>query len=287
MSRDTTGRKWKRSGLRIVCVLAFIYGFSLVAVTLGQRKLIYFPTTLDSKVAEQMAKREGFEPWRDKTGRLIGWHLSASSNSQGSILIIHGNAGCALDRDYLAKPIRDAGSMDVFILEYPGYGCREGLPTEQSLLDAAEAAFVLLSTNSPRFLVSESLGTGPAAWLAGKHAGEISGVAMFAPYDDLAAVAQKKMWLFPVRLMLRDRFEPGRWLGRYHGPVYVVLAGEDEVIPTEFGQRLYDNYQGPKRVEIISGAHHNDIGETGPEWWKNVFAFWREQERSVTSAKWR
>jgi len=55
-------------------------------------------------------------------GRIIGWKLSATSPPIASVLIMHGNAGCAIDRDYLAGPIHDAAPVDVYVLEYPGYG---------------------------------------------------------------------------------------------------------------------------------------------------------------------
>jgi pimeloyl-ACP methyl ester carboxylesterase len=115
------------------------------------------------------------------------------------------------------------------------------------------------------------------AHLARAHPERVKGLAMFGSYDDLASVGQSAMPIFPVKLMLRDRFQPARWLEDYRGPVKVVLAGADEVIPARFGQRLFDQYRGPKRLEIIPGARHNDVAEQSPEWWKEVFAFWQQR----------
>jgi uncharacterized protein len=166
--------------------------------------------------------------------------------------------------------------VDVFILEYPGFGAREGAPSQSSLIAAADEAFVSLPNQGALYLVSESLGTGVAAHLAGAHPSRISGIAMFTPYDDLAGVAQHRMPFVPARLVLRDRFRPALWLKAYRGPVMVVLAGEDVVIPKVFGRRLYDSYSGPKAIQVISGAHHSDAAVQLPEWWKKVFAFWEE-----------
>lgn len=46
------------------------------------------------------------------------------------------------------------------------------------------------------------------------------------------------MPIFPVRLLLWDRFDPRGWLKNYHGPVKIALAGKDGVIPMKFGRRL-------------------------------------------------
>jgi len=253
-----------------------IYALFVVAVMIFQRSLIYFPTKLNAKVAEQMAVKEGIVPWKNNAGDIIGWHLPAGGSSTGSVLIVHGNAGCALDRDYFATPIGAVASVDVFILEYPGYGAREGSPSLSSLLAASEEGFNLISNRGPVFLVSESIGAGVAAHLARQHGPQIRGMILFAPYNRFAAVAQKKMPILPVTLLLRDRYDPAEWLKDYRGPVMFVVAGEDRTIPPQFGRALHDGYAGPKRLEIISNADHNDIEEQPAGWWRNVFSFWQQ-----------
>jgi pimeloyl-ACP methyl ester carboxylesterase len=127
--------------------------------------------------------------------------------------------------------------------------------------------------------VSESLGAGPAAHLARKFPERIAGLAMFVPYDDFGTVAQSAMPFLPARWLLRDRFLPAAWLQDYRGPVNLVLAGADEVIPTRRGQSLHDGYAGPKRLQIIPGARHNEVAEQTPEWWRAAFEFF-EQHRA-------
>jgi len=114
-----------------------------------------------------------------------------------------------------------------------------------------------------------------AAYLAKTHSEQIAGLALFMPYNKLAAVAQSKLPLLPAGLLLWDRFDPEDWLKSYHGPVKFVLAEKDEIIPAKFGRRLFDTYNGPKHLQIIPGAHHNDAAEQSPDWWEGVFTFWR------------
>jgi fermentation-respiration switch protein FrsA (DUF1100 family) len=96
------------------------------------------------------------------------------------------------------------------------------------------------------------------------------------PYHDLASVAQRKMPLLPAYLLLLDRFNPAECLRDYRGPVKFVLAGADEIIPVESGRRLFEGYPGPKNLQIIPGAHHNDIAGQSPAWWQEVFSFWQQ-----------
>jgi uncharacterized protein len=79
---------------------------------------------------------------------------------------------------------------------------------------------------------------------------------------------------------LRDRFEPAEDLKAYRGPVKIVVAEHDEIIPAEAGQRLFESYVGPKDLQVVSGARHNDVAEQSPEWWQGVFAFWETKASS-------
>jgi pimeloyl-ACP methyl ester carboxylesterase len=264
----------------MLTALAVLYLLLCAVGCAFQRRLIYFPTKLDPRVVDQMAAKEGFQAWRNKAGEIIGWKLPASASPTGSVLVVHGNAGCALNRSYIARPVHEATSRDVYVLEYPGYGPRAGSPSMKSFLAAGEEAFGLLPTHVPIHLVSESLGAGVASHLAKVHGDRVSGLMMFAPYNNLVSVGQRQMPFLPVRLILRDRFNPAEWLKDYRGPVSIVLAGSDEVIPSDLGRKLHDGYAGPKHLQVFEGAHHNDIAEQSPAWWKEVFSFWQQNERS-------
>ncbi len=266
---------WRRT-IRMLVTLGIAYGFLVLAVAVFQRRLIYYPRTIPPALVEQAGTELGFVPWRNPAGQIIGWKLPAVSWPEASVLITHGNAGCALDRDYLARPIHDAAPVDVYVLEYPGYGARAGSPSKTSLLAAGEEAFDLMTNGLPCYLVGESIGGGVACHLAGAHPKQVAGVVLFAPYHDLAAVAQKRMPFLPAYFLLADRFQPARDLARYHGPVKMVVAGSDEIIPASFGRQLFDGYSGPKELQVIPRAWHNDIAGQSSDWWKQVFLFWRQ-----------
>lgn len=278
MTSDRLTSVLKRKVLRVLLTLLGVYVLLCICGCALQRRMIYFPTKLDPKLAGTMAERAGFTPWENQSGQIIGWKLPSTKSSTGSVLIVHGNAGCAIDRSYFAKPIHEAASVDVFVLEYPGYGAREGSPGEKSFLAAADEAFASLDTNHPIYVVSESLGTGVAAHLAKKHGSKVAGLAMFVPYNNFVQLAQSKMSFLPVSLILLDRYDPEKWLKDYRGPIQFVLAENDQVIPIKFGQRLVDSYDGCKNLEIVRGAGHNSVSAQSSEWWADVFSFWEKNQ---------
>jgi uncharacterized protein len=258
----------------LIPYLAIYLGLALL-VTLFQRKLIYQPTVLPTARADEIARDEGLERWTNAAGQPIGWNRIASpSPAKGSVLITPGNAGCAVHRGHYAESLSTTAPLDVFILEYPGYGDRPGSPNERAFFAAAEEAFGLLSTNTPVFLLGESLGTGVAARLAGRHPDRVKGMLLVAPYDRLGSVAQRQMPIFPTKWMLLDPFRSDLALRSYHGPVGVLLATDDAVVPAKFGRRLFDGYTGPKRLWQRDGLGHNDLPDQPADFWIEVVKFW-------------
>ena len=165
--------------------------------------------------------------------------------------------------------------MDVFILEYPGFGDRPGVPGQSALFDSAEDAFQSLPKTVPVFLLGESLGTGVAAHLAGSHPVEISGVLLFAPYNTLVDVAQYHVRILPARWLMVDRFPSAEYLSLYRGPLAIVVGGKDRVVPEKFGRRLFDGYAGPKHLWEIPQANHATVQHQNKEFWKEVGEFWK------------
>jgi pimeloyl-ACP methyl ester carboxylesterase len=243
---------------------------------------MYFPTTGPMAIFEQAAKTQRFESWTNAAGEQIGWkRLSAAGTNAGQVLILHGNAAQALAWSDWANALQTAAALDVFILEYPGYGARPGKPSEKSIFKAAREGISLLDPNRKIFLVGESLGTGVAAYLAGWSAKQtevrglsVSGVMLFAPYNNMGSVAQTHMKIFPVRLMLFDRYASDKHLKNYSGPVGFLVGGKDQVIPERFGRKLYDGYRGPKRLWGDPTATHDQLHQRDLAWWKEVVKFW-------------
>ena len=89
------------------------------------------------------------------------------------------------------------------------------------------------------------------------------------------------MPFLPAGLLLWDRFDPEDWLKSYHGPVKIVLAGLDEIIPTKFGRRLFDSYNGPKACKSFPVPITTTRLNNPPHWWAEVFSFWQTNSQTV------
>jgi pimeloyl-ACP methyl ester carboxylesterase len=271
--------KWLRKLIyRAAILCAILYLLLCIGCAAFQRRLIYFPPAYPPEQVEQYATSQNLQRWKNPSGEPIGWkRLSPVQPAQGQVLITHGNAGCAFQCGHYADVIQQAAPFDVFMVEYPGFENRPGPPSERSIDQASDEAIQLLSTNCPIYLVGESLGTGVAAYLAGKHSNEVAGVVLLAPYNRLAAVGQAHMVIIPVALLLRDRFPSEDYLRAYHGPVAMLVGGRDNVIPERFGRRLYEAYDGPKRLWEFPEGNHGTVMLQPVEIWRQIIAFWESK----------
>lgn len=248
--------------------------------------MIYYPCKEPVAKSLSAAARIGFRPWTNANGEFIGWFRPGRiETAPRAILLLHGNAGCATGWFHYADGFQAAGSGDFYILEYPGYGGRKGKPAQATILLAADEGVANIRQNCALYVIGESLGTGPVCYLAGQYASRVKGVYLVAPYNNLTGAAAAHLPLFPVKLMLKDKYPSDRWLPNFRGALAVMLGGNDSVIPSELGRRLFDAYRGPKKLWFNQTATHDDLHARAPEAAKEVLEFWKTAELSSGSEK--
>jgi pimeloyl-ACP methyl ester carboxylesterase len=256
----------------VLVVVAFLAGF--------QRSLIYHPLRLDGAACADLADTAGVEVWTNAAGQAIGFRSLPPPGDRRAplaVLLAHGNAGCALQRAEYIPALRAAApdrAVSVHLLEYPGYGPRPGSPSQQALLAAADDALAAIPADVPVIIVGESLGSAVAAATAGSHPDRVAGLLLLTPFDSLTNVAAHHYPVLPVRWLLRDRYPSAQWLDGYRGPVAIIAAGRDTVVPPRFGRQLHDGYRGPKLLITAENADHNDLLYLLPESaWAQAFSF--------------
>jgi alpha-beta hydrolase superfamily lysophospholipase len=164
------------------------------------------------------------------------------------------------------------------VAEYPSYGARPpGSLREAALVAEARelAGEVQRQFAGPLLLLGESLGAALAAAVAGDPALAPAGVVLLTPWHDLTAVARHHYPWLPVGVLLRDRYDSATALRDYRGPLVVVVAAADEIIPATEGRRLFRDLATPrKRLVELPGAHHNDwLERIAPADWRDWLEF--------------
>jgi len=243
--------RFRRLLRRLISILAASYLGVVLYVGCEQRSLLYHPS--HSPIPAQ-TDGSGLVPWR-KEGRLIGFCREVN-HPKHVWLMLHGNGGQAQGRRYVLNTIPSDDSF--YVVEYPGFGTREGSPTYTSMNAAAEEAYRTLTERFPSQPISvlgESMGSGPASFLAGEPK-KPERIALVVPFDRLVSVAAEKRPYLPVSLMLQDRWDNIASLQGYSGRIDIYAAAEDEIIPVEHARNLAKNVANAHLHEFEGG--HGD-----------------------------
>jgi pimeloyl-ACP methyl ester carboxylesterase len=115
-------------------------------------------------------------------------------------------------------------------------------------------------------VVGRSLGSGVAVQLAAGRPRDIGRVVLVTPYDSLVALAARLYPVFPVRWLLRDRYDSARHAPQIDAPTLLIAAEHDEVIPREHAEALAARFRaGLATLRVVDGVGHNDISQS-PEY---------------------
>lgn len=156
-----------------------------------------------------------------------------------------------------AKQLAD---FTIYLVNYRGYGGSTGSPTEQVLY---EDALLVYDTLAPKHkelsIIGRSLGSGVATYVASQR--DVKKIALVTPYDSVLNVAQSKYPMYPINLILKDKFDSLQNLKDVKKTkVLMLLAKGDEIIPNEHSYALANTL--PKenvQIEVIEGESHNSI----------------------------
>lgn len=233
----------------VVAVIAMGYVGLCVLMYANQRNFMYFPqfTRVDARETDIEIHRNGVT--------LRGWLVNPG---QATAIVYFGGNAERIERvgDEFAAWFPDSS---VYLVSYRGYGASDGSPRESDLFADALAVFDHVDARHPGpiAVVGRSLGGGVASYLASQR--PVARLVLITPFDSLARVASAHYPWLPVRWLIRDRYESIGHLAGYHGPILVIRAGRDTVIPSANTDRLVKALPGSPKLVALPTADHNTL----------------------------
>jgi len=248
---------WMRTIAFTLAAAALLYGTVLGLLWLKQERLLFQPQVLPPSHRFDTAA-DVHEVWVDVAGaRLNALHLRLPQ-PRGVVFFLHGNAG-SLDNWFVNLDFYRRAGLDLFMLDYRGYGKSSGhITSEAQLHDDVRAAWRSVApryAGLPRVFFGRSLGTGLAAALAAQEAPELT--VLVSPYLSMQALAAEHYPWVPSRL-LRYPLHTDQWLPRLRGAVLLVHGDQDRLIEPSHSLRL-KALRPASRLVLVPGAGHNDL----------------------------
>ena len=239
------------------------YGGVLALMYVFQRALMYFPDTARTPpAAAGLPQAEEVMLAAEDGERLIVWHVPPQG-ARPVVLYFHGNGGALRLRAERFRALVADGS-GLVALSYRGYGGSTGRPSEAGLIrDAAAAYGFAAARHSPGRIVlwGESLGTAVAVALAAER--EVAGLILDVPFTSAADVGAAAYSFLPVRWLIKDAFRSDARIARVAAPLLVLHGDRDNIVPIEFGERLFALAREPKRMVRFPQGGHVDLDSHG------------------------
>ncbi len=215
---------------------------------INQRDFLYFPTPDISTPYGRMVL--------ENEGALINV-LVLNEGYENAILYFGGNAeSMAQSSDYIAQQFP---AFTVYLMDYRGYGGSTGEPTEKGLYSDALKLYDMIKPKHDRISIGgRSLGSGIATYVATHR--EVSKLALITPFDSIVNVAQGRYPIYPVALLLHDKYDSAARAKEISAKTFIVIAQNDRIIIKERTQQLIDAFD-PLQLEvtIIENRGHGDI----------------------------
>jgi len=238
----------KKKIRELMTYLLIIYVIVGLFLFIFQRKLIYFPTAKISHGYEKLQLEN-----KNETIEVI----VLNPNKDEAMIYCGGNAEAVVHNaeDFLSA----FPSKTLYLLNYRGYGGSSGNPTEKGIF--SDVLFLydkIYKKHKKIHAMGRSLGTGIVTYLASKR--NIEKIILVSPYDSIRSIAQKRFPIYPIFLLLKDKYDSIRKIKYIKARAMILIAENDEVIPKTNSLRLINEFpSGQISVKTILEVGHNDI----------------------------
>ena len=226
-------------GYLALCALLFVY----------QRSLIYHPVK-DSLFSDSTFVLIDSESEKIRV-------LTRKTNSPKALIYFGGNADdVSVNLGSFAESISEP---NLFLVNYRGYGGSTGSPSESALYADALAVFDhVRSQYSSVSVVGRSLGSGVAVYLASVR--DVERLVLITPYDSIENVAKQHFPIFPIGLLLKDRFDSASRVKDISAKTLIILAESDQTIPAKNSQSLIAQFPEQQLiVRTLPRTTHNSV----------------------------
>ncbi len=250
-----------RPVITLLLSLAGIYVLLSVVLYLMQNRMVFL-ANMPGRALTATPEDYGFA-YQDvsittsKGVRLHGWYVP-TEQARATVLFLHGNAGNISHRLDSIAIFRELG-LDVFIIDYGGYGQSESKPSEQgTYLDARAAWEYLLNERQLAadeiVIFGRSLGGAVASNLAAQTTP--AAVILESTFTSAPDMAHRLYPFLPVRLLTRLKYPALENVKHLTSPLLVVHSTQDEIIPFDMGESVFAAAPEPRQMLVLTGDHN-------------------------------
>lgn len=251
-------------GARLLWYIFFIVVVFVLYVRYLEATSVFHPSGDISVTPKELGLAYEDVYFRTEDGFLLhGWFVKSSDPKAATVLYFHGNAGNLSDRVEKVGMLAGLG-LNVFIIDYRGYGLSDGKPSEKGIYKDAVAAFDYLLSRKDidhKKIISygASLGGVVAVDLATQR--PLAALIVDSSFTSAKDMA-KVVYPFIPSFMVSLKMDNAAKIKSITIPKLFMNSPDDATVPYFLGQKLFDTAPGPKEFNELTGGHNDSHLQT-------------------------
>lgn len=214
-----------------------------------QRSFVYFPTP---EVQQPIGKNQRFAIANERINTLV-----LNEGKERAILYFGGNGEAVAYNAEAFSAIFPHHT--VYLINYRGYGRSTGTPSEAAIYADMLTIYDRLKPMYSRIsLIGRSLGSGVATFVASQKT--VDKLVLITPFDSIQHIAQKTYPIFPMSLMLKDKYDSIGRAAAIKANTLMLIAEHDRLVTRAHSDALFNALPKSQTHQIvIKEAGHNTI----------------------------
>jgi hypothetical protein len=205
--------------------------------------------------------------------KLNGWYIPYEGAAK-TLLFFHGNAGNISYRLDKAMVIRST-KVNVFAIDYRGFGQSQGRATEKGLYLDAQAAYNYLRIQrkikeEDIIIYGSSLGGAVAVDLASKE--KVSALILEGVFSTAKDFAARRYPYLPS-FAFSYKFDSVSKIKKINVPKLFLHSLDDEVLDIKMAIKLFNAAPEPKKFVKLKGQHATTYNESKKEYLEALSSF--------------
>lgn len=241
-------------------------------ITPLERALAYFPELTLKGTPEHVGLRYEDLWLKTEDGNSVhAWWIPGPVSAGPEIqtptwVYFHGNGGNISARLDGYRAIHQRVGANVLAVDYRGFGLSPGEPSElgtytdgfAAVAEAVRRHSKQQSSAGPLVFFGISMG----AAVASRLAGDVKPDALLlesppSSFPDLAPLHYPWTKLLPISKIMGFHYETRTHVTRLDVPTLVIHGDQDDIVPMESGQLVFDSANEPKRLHVVEGGTHD------------------------------
>ena len=212
-----------------------------------QRTLLYHPSENNYSGDRLEVSIEKVKIQTKDDIELLAWYHKKNTDNYKTILFLHGNAGSLENRIHKINHFKNM-NVNFLLLAWRGFSGNNGNLTEQGIYEDANSAVRWLKSigisEENIIIYGESLGTGVATEISQNK--NFAGVILESPFTSMVDVGKSKYPFFPIKLLLKDKYESDKKIKNIKSPILIMHGEADRLVPFWMGKKMYELANEPK-----------------------------------------